>query len=103
MDSIAAAFIKLFYPNKEIYYQVFYKLIKKLTYNFLDMENKQIKDLNFHHCIISRILAFLEPELYVYLDSIEFFDDLYASAWLITLFSSNSIIKFNNIIRNFPQ
>lgn len=103
MDSIAAAFIKLYYPNKEIYYQVFYKLIKKLTYNFLDMENKQIKDLNFHHCIISRILAFLEPELYVYLDSIEFFDDLYASAWLITLFSSNSIIKFNNIIRNFPQ
>jgi hypothetical protein len=92
MDSIAAAFIKLYYPNKEIYYQIFYKLIKKLTYNFLDVQNRQIKDLNFHHCIISRILAFLEPELYVYLDSIEFFDDLYASAWLITLFSSKKNI-----------
>jgi hypothetical protein len=100
MDSIAAAFIKLYYPKKEIYYQIFYKLIKKLTYNFLDIQNRQIKDLNFHHRIISRILAFLEPELYVYLDSIEFFDDLYATAWLITLFSSKLNMKKIKFIIN---
>ena len=89
MDSIAAAFIKLYYPFQEIYFQVFYKFIKKLTYNFLDLSNKSIKNLDFNHLIISRILAFIEPELYVYLESINFFDDLYASSWLITLFSSN--------------
>lgn len=89
MDSIASAFIKLYFPEKEIYYQVFYKFIKKLTYNFLDIEKKTIKDLEFHHLIISRILAFIEPELYVYLENIGFFEDLYASCWFLTLFSSN--------------
>lgn len=88
MDSIAAAFIKLYYPENELYFQVFYKFIKKLTFNFLDLEKKTIKNLEFHHLIISRIIAFIEPDLYLYLDSISFFEDLYASCWLITLFSS---------------
>ncbi len=88
MDSIASAFIKLYFPDKEIYYQVFYKFIKKLTYNFLDLEKKNIKNLEFNHLILSRVLGFIEPELYVYLDNISFFDDLYASCWLLTLFSS---------------
>jgi len=89
MDSIASAFIKLYYPNKEVYYQVFYKFIKKLTFNFLDLEKKNIKNLEFNHLVISRILAFIEPELFVYLDNIGFFEDLYSSCWLLTLFSSN--------------
>jgi len=89
MDSIASAFIKLYYPDKEVYYQVFYKFIKKLTFNFLDLEKKSIKNLEFNHLVISRIIAFIEPELFVYLESISFFEDLYASCWLLTLFSSN--------------
>lgn len=88
MDSIASAFIRLYYPDREIYYQVFYKFIKKLTFNFLDMEKKSIKNLEFNHLVISRMLAFIEPELFVYLDNIGFFEDLYASCWLLTLFSS---------------
>jgi hypothetical protein len=91
MDSIVAAIIKLYYPKLEYSYQVFYKIIKKLLYNFFDVNTKVIKDLTFHHLIISRLLAFIEPELYLYLKSIEFFDDQFATNWILTLFSSKKI------------
>jgi hypothetical protein len=96
MDSIAAAVIKLYYLRLEYAYQVFYKLIKKLLYIFFDIQSKSIKSLNFHHLIISRLLAFIEPELYLYLKGIDFFDDQFASNWILTLFSSKSHL-FRNI------
>jgi serine/threonine protein kinase len=88
MDSIAAALIKLYYPRLEFSYQVFYKLTQKLLFKFFDMKNKTIKNLHFPHLIISRMLAFIEPELYIHLSKIEFFDDQYAANWILTLFSS---------------
>lgn len=87
MDSIASAFIKMYYSQRELAYGVFYKFIKKLLFNFYDLENKTIKSLSFHHLIIQRLIAFVDPELYMHLDSISFFEDQYAANWILTLFS----------------
>lgn len=87
MDSIASAIIKLYFPNKELAYQVFNRLIKKLLFIFLDKDNKTIKNLNFHHLIIQRLIAYLDPELYLYLESIAFFEDQFSANWILTLFS----------------
>jgi hypothetical protein len=94
MDSIASAIIKLYFPNRELAFQVFFKLIKKLLFIFLDKENKTIKNLNFHHLIIQRIIAFLDPELYLYLESIAFFEDQFAANWILTLFSRTFKFEF---------
>jgi hypothetical protein len=94
MDSIAAAMIKLFYTSKcelehsmELAYEVFYKFIKKLLFNFYILEEKTIKNLEFYHLIIQRLLAFFDPALYLYMEKINFFEDQYASNWILTLFS----------------
>jgi hypothetical protein len=94
MDSIASAIIKLYFPNRELAFQVFFKLIKKLLFIFLDKENKTIKNLNFHHLIIQRLIAFLDPELYLYLESIAFFEDQFAANWILTLFSRTFKFEF---------
>jgi hypothetical protein len=98
MDSIAANMVKLYYPNREMTYQVFYKFIKKLLFPFFDLssEHKSIKNISFYHLIISRLIAFIDPELYLYMISINFFEDQYATNWFLTLFSSK--IKLFNII-----
>jgi len=92
MDSIAAAIIKLYYPDTTFSYHIFQKFVKKILYNFFDIPNKTILSLRFHHLIISRLLAFLDPELQSYLEEIQFFDDQFATNWLITIFSSKNNI-----------
>jgi hypothetical protein len=87
MDSIASALIKLFHPEIEFSYQIFYKIFKKLLCNFYDLEYKNLKNLGFHHLILQRLISFIDPEIYLHLNKIAFFEDQFATCWILTLFS----------------
>lgn len=56
-----------------------------------------IKDLSFQHLIIQRLTAFLDPELYLYIESIGLFEDQFATGWFLTLFSRT--FRFDNLYK----
>ena len=88
LDSIISVINKLTNDNINITYQIFNSFYKKnLLQNFYDDKNKSITDLKFHHLIISRLLLYYEPELYMHLNSCNVFNTLFLTNELITLFS----------------
>lgn len=88
MEAIAAASLVLFYPSIVDARNVMMKIVKKLSYVFLDSVNKTITSLNFFHLIVSRLLAYFDPELYEYLIfQLNLFEEPHLSSWVITLFS----------------
>ncbi len=87
MESICSAFAKMFYPSLDTTYQVFFKFVKKMLFQFFETSNKTINDLAFNHLILSRLLAFFDPELYLYLKEIAFLDEQFSANWILTLFS----------------
>jgi hypothetical protein len=88
LDSIISVISKLTNDNINITYQIFNSFYEKnLLQNFYDDNSKSITDLKFHHLIISRLLLYYAPELYMHLNSCNVFDTLFLTNELLTLFS----------------
>ena len=92
MESICSAFAKLFYPSLDTTYQVFFKFIKKMLFQFFDTYKKSINDLAFNHLVLGRLLAFFDPELYLYLKEIAILDEQFSANWILTLFSRKMML-----------
>lgn len=89
MESIVACCIDIFYPSLYMAQYFFNNIIlNKYLYFLLDYDNKTLKSLEFFHLIFNRILAYLDPDLYVYLNNdIEILDDQYLSSIIIPFFT----------------
>ena len=97
MESICSAFVKLFYPNIDTSYQVFFRFIKKMLFQFFDTKKKSVNNLAFNHLLIARLIAFFDPELYIYLKDISFLDEQFSVNWILTLFSQS--FKFDAVYK----
>jgi Rab-GTPase-TBC domain len=58
-----------------------------MLFQFFDTSKKNINDLAFNHLILGRLLAFFDPELYLYLKEIAFLEEQFSANWILTLFS----------------
>ena len=94
MDSIAISSLVLYYPNLMKATYCFKKIIEKIFYFLLEEDKKVLKPLTFFHTILSRLLSFFDPELYIHLKKLSIFTNQAFSSWIITLFSRSFEYKY---------